>query len=94
VSGYLRTSHSMPKRSRKSSRQAEAGEVVETERATYKHEAEAVDDVAAEFAGWGAVQGAVQPGICNVAAARMIEGWFFQHSRTWHRWRVTLCSGC
>ena len=47
MSGYLRTSHSMPKRSRKSSRQAEAGEVVETERATYKHEAEAVDNVAA-----------------------------------------------
>ena len=49
MSGYLRTSHSMPKRSRKSSRQAEAGEVVETERATYKHDAEAVDEVAAEL---------------------------------------------
>ena len=39
----------MPKRSRKSSRQAEAGEVEETERATYKHDAEAVDEVAAEL---------------------------------------------
>ena len=47
MSGYLRTSHSMPKRSRKSSRQAEAGEVVETEQAAYKHDAEAVDEVAA-----------------------------------------------